>query len=99
MHAFDASTGAVAWQADSSASFAPTTVAGGMTFNCPGASALVNVRVAATGTIVEQVPLAQSCWSGIATVGNALVLGTGSTYQGSGDGIEVLTPRGSPPTT
>ena len=29
VHAFDAATGAVAWQADNAASFAPTTVAGG----------------------------------------------------------------------
>ena len=35
VHAFNATTGAVTWQADNAASFAPTTVAGGMTFNGP----------------------------------------------------------------
>ncbi len=35
MHAFDATTGDVAWQADHAPSFAATTVAGGMTFSGP----------------------------------------------------------------
>ncbi len=38
-----------------------------------------------------------NCWSGVATVGDALVLGTGTSSQGSPDGLVVLTPGGTPP--
>jgi polyvinyl alcohol dehydrogenase (cytochrome) len=97
MHAFDAKTGAVKWQENHSASFSSTTVAGGMTFTPLADSAIVDVRATRNGALVDQVVLQQSCWSGVATVGDALVLGTGSSYQGTGDGIEVLTPGGRPP--
>lgn len=97
-HTFDAATGAVVWQADDSASFAPTTVAGGMTFNGLALVAdAIQVRDAATGRLVVQVKLPQANWSGIATVGDALVLGMGSTYSAQSAGIEVLTPDGKPP--
>jgi polyvinyl alcohol dehydrogenase (cytochrome) len=97
-HAFDAATGGVEWQDSGFASFSPTTVAGGMTFNGPAlAAAAVQVRDAATGQLVTQVGLPQANWSGIATVGDALVLGLGSTYDPSSSGIEVLTPGGDPP--
>jgi len=46
---------------------------------------------------VAQIGLPQANWSGIATVGDALVLGVGSTYDPSSSGIEVLTPSGDPP--
>jgi outer membrane protein assembly factor BamB len=94
MHAFDARTGAVSWQANGAASFAPTTVAGGMTFNCPASGPELQVRDVTSGRLEARATLQQSCWSGVATVGNALVLGTGSSYQGNGDGIEALTPGG-----
>jgi len=43
------------------------------------------------------VELPQFNWSGIATVGDALVLGLGSTNSAEHAGIEVLTPGGTPP--
>jgi polyvinyl alcohol dehydrogenase (cytochrome) len=97
-HAFNAQTGAVIWQANQTASFAPTTVAGGMTFNGLALIApAIQVRDAATGRLLVQVKLPQANWSGIATVGDALVLGLGSTYSPKAAGIEVLTPGGTPP--
>ena len=97
-HAFHVATGAVEWQDNGFASFSPTTVAGGMTFNGPAlTAAAVQVRDAATGRLVAQIGLPQANWSGIATVGDALVLGVGSTYDPSFSGIEVLTPGGDPP--
>ena len=69
-----------------------------MTFNGPAlTAAAVQVRDAATGRLVAQIGLPQANWSGIATVGDALVLGVGSTYDPSFSGIEVLTPGGDPP--
>ena len=97
-HAFDARTGAVLWQASGAASFDATTVAGGLTFNGPALAAKsVDVRDAATGRLIVRVGLPQSNWSGVATVGNALVLGLGSTFDPRVSGIEVLTPGGVPP--
>jgi outer membrane protein assembly factor BamB len=97
-HAFDAHSGAVQWQVDSAASFAPTTVAGGMAFNGLSFKATaVDVRDTATGRLVVRLPLPQANWSGIATVGDALVLGLGSTYNATSAGIEVLTPGGRAP--
>jgi len=98
-HAFDAQDGKVLWQATHAASFGPTTVAGSMTFNCPASSDSVVVRSTTDGMVLDQTPLTAACWSGIATVGNALVLGTGSSTQGSPDGIVALTPGGRPPVT
>ena len=98
-HAFAAATGTVLWQGTQSPSFAPTTVAGGMTFNGVALSAVIDVRDAASGTLLTQVTLPALCWSGIATVGDALVLGTGAAQQGSPDGVIVLTPGGQPPST
>lgn len=97
VHAFGARTGRVLWQANRGGSFGPTTVAGGMLFNCPAFGAVAEARSATNGTVLAQVPLPQNCWAGIATVGDALVLGTGSVYQGSPDGIVVLTPDGHRP--
>ena len=98
VHSFDAKTGAVAWQAEHAGSFAPTTVAGGMTFNGPGLGApALDVRLASTGQLIDQAALPQANWSGAATVGNAVVLGVGSTYNASPAGIVVLTPGGKRP--
>ena len=47
--------------------------------------------------LIAQVKLPQANWSGIATVGDALVLGLGSTYSPKAAGIEVLTPGGGAP--
>ena len=95
--AFDAATGQVVWQADHAASFSPTTVAGGMTFNGLALAATLEVRSARTGSIITSITLPQANWSGIAVVGDALVLGLGSTYSPVKAGIEVLTPGGKPP--
>ncbi len=97
VHAFNASTGAVRWQASQAASFGATTVAGSMTFNCPAFGAVVQVRSAASGALLDQTALPINCWSGVATVGDALVLGTGTSSQGSPDGLLVLTPGGKRP--
>ena len=71
---------------NAAASFAPTTVAGGMTFDGLAlAAAAVQVRDAARrARLIAQVKLPQANWSGIATVGDALVLGLGSTYSPEG---------------
>jgi polyvinyl alcohol dehydrogenase (cytochrome) len=97
VHAFDAGTGQIAWQQANGASFGPTTVAGGMTFNSLALSSVAEVRDAATGTLVDQVPLAIPSWSGIATVGNAIVLGTGTTFAGTPAGVLAFTPDGEKP--
>ena len=86
------------WHETLSSSFAPTTVAGGMTFSGLALSeAAFNVRDAATGNLIAQVKLPQANWSGIATVGDAVVLGLGNTYNPAHNGIEVLTPGGAAP--
>jgi polyvinyl alcohol dehydrogenase (cytochrome) len=98
VHAFDAATGAIAWQASRGASFSPTTVAGGMTFNGPAlGGAIVNVRDAASGDLIDQVGIPGANWSGIATVGDALILGIGDSYTAQPAGIVVVTPGGKRP--
>lgn len=99
MHAFIAAHGAIAWQASHAASFGATTVAGSMTFNCPAFGPYVQVRSADTGRVLDQAALPNDCWSGIATVGDAVVLGTGSSASGSPDGVILLTPGGHRPVT
>lgn len=96
-HAFNAATGAIVWQDSNANTFGATTVAGGLVFNGLGLTNVVTVRVAATGTLLTSVPLQSPCWSGIATVGNALLLGTGSSAKGTSDGIVAITPGGVPP--
>jgi len=95
---FDARTGKVLWQANTASSFSPTTVAGGMTFDgLAFAKKVIQVRLAATGKLLTQVSLPQANWSGIATVGDALVFGLGTDFSPASSGIEVLTPNGAPP--
>ncbi len=97
-HALDAANGSIAWQANGVASFGATTIAGGMAFvGLALAATAIQVRDVASGTLLAQVPTPQANWSGIATVGDALVLGVGSTYDPSSSGIEVLTPGGAAP--
>ena len=96
--AFDAGTGAVDWQAHHGASFAPTTVAGTMTFNGPAlGGAVINVRDADSGFLIDQVGLPGADWSGVATVGDALVVGIGDTYTAGPAGVAVATPGGKAP--
>jgi polyvinyl alcohol dehydrogenase (cytochrome) len=98
VHAFDASSGKVLWEVKKAQSFGPTTFAGGMTFNGVALSNVVQVRDAATGSLLVSLPLGPApCWSGIATVGNAIVFGTGASHIGSPDGVVVYTPGGQPP--
>ncbi len=97
VHAFDAATGRIEWQATHAASFGPTTIAGGLTFNGPALTNAVQVRDAATGTVLDTLPLPAPCWSGIATVGDAVVFGTGASEVGAPDGIYAATPGGARP--
>ncbi len=97
VHAFDARTGAIRWQAAGASSFAATTTAGGMTFNGLALATRVEVRNAATGTLLDTINLPTPCWSGVATVGDAIVFGTGASETGSPDGIYAYTPAGTPP--
>ena len=97
-HGFDSATGAVLWQANDTASFSATTVAGGMMFNSLALAAKsIQVRDASNGHLLTQVGLPQFSWSGIATVGDALIFGVGTTASANSSGIEVLTPGGAPP--
>lgn len=96
-HAFDAATGHVVWQADGANSFSSTTYAGGLLFDGLGLADAVTVRSAATGALLDTVALPAPCWSGISVVGDAVVLGTGSSAVGHPDGVIVLTPDGAPP--
>ncbi len=97
VHAFDASTGRILWQEDGGASFGPTTLAGGMSFNGLALVSAVQVRDASSGRLLDTISLPVPCWSGIATVGDAIVFGTGASEYGSPDGIYVFTPRGAAP--
>ena len=94
---FAARTGKVVFQDSANASFGPTTVAHDLTFNCPALKTVLNVRRSTTGAEVAQVALPAPCWSGVATVGDALVLGTGASFSSSGTGVLVLTPKGARP--
>ncbi len=97
VHSFVATTGAIAWEANRGASFGPTTVAGGMTFNGPALASVLDVRLASTGRLIDEASLPQASWSGVATVADAVVLGVGSTYNAAHAGIVVLTPGGTRP--
>ncbi|MGD0311775.1 MAG: PQQ-binding-like beta-propeller repeat protein [Acidimicrobiales bacterium] len=98
VHAFVATSGAVAWQVDDSPSFAPTTVAGGMTFNGPALDAnVLEVRDASNGKLLDSVGVPGPIWSGVATVGDALITGVGSSYAAQPAGVAVVTPGGAPP--
>ena len=61
------------------------------------AAKAIQVRDASTGRLLTQIGLDQFNWSGIATVGNALVFGVGTTASAPSSGIEALTPGGVPP--
>jgi polyvinyl alcohol dehydrogenase (cytochrome) len=98
VHAFNATTGAVGWQDDNAASFAPTTVAGGMTFNGPALNgSVLQVRSSSTGDLLDTVTVPGPIWSGVATVGNAVVTGVGSSYVAQPAGVAALTPGGTRP--
>lgn len=97
LHAFDARTGKIAWQADNANSLGPTTVAGNLLFNSRAGSLEVTVRDARNGNQLASLPVPTDSWSGIAVVGNAVVLGTGTSATGTHGGIELYTPAGAAP--
>jgi hypothetical protein len=51
-----------------------------------------------SGQLLSELALPAPCWSGIATVGDALVLGTGASHVGAPDGVFAFTPGGTAPT-
>ena len=97
VHSLDAATGQVRWEASGAASFAPTTVAGGLLFNGLALHPDLEVRDTATGRLLTDLSLPAPCWSGVATVGDAIVFGTGASEYGSPDGVYAFTPGGGPP--
>jgi len=97
MHAFDAATGTVAWQADASQAFGPTTVAGGMTFVPLGITPQIQIRDAATGQLIRTIALPTNSDSGITTVGNTIFFGIGNSQSGNPAGVMAYTPLGAPP--
>jgi outer membrane protein assembly factor BamB len=96
-HALDASNGSVLWEVGNVQSFGPTTVAGGMTFSGPALHKEVDVRDASTGALLVTLPIALPSWSGITTVGDAVVFGTGDLPSPTPAGIYAFTPQGAPP--
>lgn len=97
LHAFDATTGTVAWQQVHATSFAPTTVAGGIVFNGHATDRQVQVRDAATGTLLTALLLPANCDSGVTVSREAVFFGTGSSEQGAAVGVYAYTPLGMPP--
>jgi outer membrane protein assembly factor BamB len=96
-HALDVSDGHVLWQAGNVQSFGPTTYAGGMVFTGPALHKEVDVRDASTGALLASLPTALPSWSGITTVGDAVVFGTGDLPSPNPSGIYAFTPQGAPP--
>ena len=87
IHAFDAATGTVAWQGVASQSFGPTAVAGGMTFVGTGIARTIQIRDAATGTLIHTIPLPAPSDSGVSVVGKSIYFGTGSSEQSAPVGV------------
>lgn len=96
-HALDASTGNFVWQVANVQSFDPTTYAGGMTFNGPALHKEVDVRDASTGALIASLPTALPSWSGVTTVGDAVVFGTGDLPSPTPSGVYAFTPHGVAP--
>jgi polyvinyl alcohol dehydrogenase (cytochrome) len=99
LHAFDAKSGAVDWQATATPSFGPASVAGGMTFVCANLLPQnpyqrVDVRDARDGTPLAGIPLPVGCTSGIVEAGNAIFFGTGTNEQPQPAGVWAYTPTG-----
>jgi polyvinyl alcohol dehydrogenase (cytochrome) len=98
LHAFDASSGAVAWQQVHAPSFAPTTIAGGMVFNGHATDPQIQIRDASNGLLLTVLPLPASSDSGVVVSRNALFFGTGGSEQGTPVGVYAYTPLGATPT-
>jgi outer membrane protein assembly factor BamB len=98
MHSFDTKTGEIVWQVQQSQAFGATTVAGGMTFVCTAFSQQLQIRDAATGTLVFTVPLQSGCNSGVVVAGNMLIFGEGTAENTQRPGFALYTPGGAAPT-
>lgn len=101
LHAFDAKSGRVEWQATTTPSLSPTSVAGGMTFVCAPALPQnpfqrIDIRDAETGVPVWEIPLPVGCLSGVVESGNALFFGTGTSEQPQPAGVWAYTPGAEP---
>jgi hypothetical protein len=69
-----------------------------MTFNGPTLDGdVLQVRNTTTGALLDSTTLPGPIWSGVATVGDAIVTGVGSSYVAQPAGIAVLTPGGTRP--
>ncbi len=90
--AIDAATGKIRWRADNAQSFGSTTYAGGFTFSCLALSPEAQVREALTGAVVANLALPNDCWSGVAVAGRMVVMGVGSTADGSPGGVIAFEP-------
>jgi len=97
LHAFDALAGTIDWQEQSSQSFGPTTVAGGMAFVVLGLTPAIDIRDAATGQLLTTIQLPAGSDSGVVTVGNAIFFGIGTNQQGTPAGVMAYTPLGAAP--
>ena len=97
VHAFKSLAGAVLWQRSGGAVFRADHCRRWMSFNGLALKKQVQIHDVLTGSLVAAVPLVNANWGGIAVVGNALVLGTGSTYVGAPAGVVVFTPNGVAP--
>lgn len=99
LFAIDAATGKVLWSANHAQSFGATTYAGGFAFSCLLFSHSAQVRDASNGTVVATLGLPNSCWSGISVSGDMVVLGVGTSPQGTPGGVVAFEPtsRAAPP--
>lgn len=97
LHAFDARTGKIVWQADHANSLGPTTVAGNLLFNSMAGGLVVTVRDTRNGHVLTSLPVPTDSWSGVTVVGDAVLLGTGTSATGTHGGIELYTPRANAP--
>jgi outer membrane protein assembly factor BamB len=99
LHAFDFATGDTLWEENVTPSLGPTSVANGMTFVCANLLPQnpfqrIDVRNAATGLPVAEIPLAVGCTSGVVEVGNTLFIGTGTNEEPQPAGVWAYTPEG-----
>jgi outer membrane protein assembly factor BamB len=93
LHAFNARSGSVEWQAMATPSVGPTSVAGGMTFVC--ANLLPQNPYQRVDVRDATIPLPVGCTYGVVEAGNALFLGTGTNEQPQPAGVWAYTPASS----
>jgi polyvinyl alcohol dehydrogenase (cytochrome) len=96
LHAFNRD-GTVAWEQRGSASYGSTTTAAGMLFVGLATAPAVGVRDATNGNLLATLSTASDCFCGVVVSGNAVIFGTGSPQQGTGDGVYAFTPLGAAP--